>query len=456
MNLSFGKKVLYALGQFGLVLGAFGVGNLFVSFFVTRNFIDTILFPVYINQGYFLGYFTAAGLIIALSKILDALAGLFFGYASDRNTMKKGRRTGFMLIATLPLSIFSVLVFFPPSNSAFLLNSAYVLVCTILFYIFLSFYSAPYMALLAELGKSPRERMQLSTLLAGASALALLLGNHIFSVIELMRMKYALSSLASFRIIIVIYAVVSGICMLIPAFFINEKKVCEYEPVQDSFFVSFQAVLKDAYFRPFFLADMMYRIAFAFTLAGFSYYVTVLLGLSQKTAAFFLLLIFFSNLLLFVPVCILTRFIGKRKMLSLAFLFFLAVLIAGTFAGKYPIAPFNQGVFFALLFAIPLSIFTVVPNALVSDLVYAAERKTGVQRGGMYFGVQSLAVKIGQLVSVLLFPSLMTIGVTATQSAGRMGLRITMIIAAFFSIAGFVLLLWYREKEVTVLLEGNE
>jgi len=87
MNLSYGKKVVYALGQFGLVLSAFGAGSLFVTFFVTRSFSDTVLFPVFLHQGYFFGFFTAAGLVIALSKLVEAAGGLFFGYASDRNTM---------------------------------------------------------------------------------------------------------------------------------------------------------------------------------------------------------------------------------------------------------------------------------------------------------------------------------------------------------------------------------
>ncbi len=150
MNLSYGKKVVYALGQFGLVLSAFGAGSLFVTFFVTRSFSDTVLFPVFLHQGYFFGFFTAAGLVIALSKLVEAAGGLFFGYASDRNTMKKGRRTGFMLVAALPVSVFSVLVFFPPAGAALLLNSLFVLVVTVLFYFFLSLYTAPYLALLAE------------------------------------------------------------------------------------------------------------------------------------------------------------------------------------------------------------------------------------------------------------------------------------------------------------------
>lgn len=456
MKLSAGKKVLYALGQFGLVLCAFAVGNLFVSFFVTRSFIDTVIFPVYINQGYFFEYFTAAGLIVAFCKLFDAGAGLYFGYASDRNKMKKGRRTGFMLVAAIPLPVFSILVFCPPTNTAFFMNSVYVLVCTVIFYFFLSLYTTPYLALLSELGKSPRERMQLSTMLAGATALASLLGNRIFYFMEYIRSVFGLSFVLSFRLILIIYASVSCLCMMLPVMCIEEKKYCQSVPVKDSFSVSVKAVLKDSYFRPFFIADIMYRIAFAFTLAGFSYYVTVLLSLPTAMVAFFLVLIFFTNLVLFFPVSILTRFIGKKKILFAAVFLFITALAASVFAGKYPVDPFIQGMILSILVALPLSVFSVVPNALVSDLVVASERKTGIQRGGMYFGVQSLSIKTGQLVAALLFPSLMTLGATASRSAGRWGLRITLILAAVFSVTGFLFLSGYREKEITVLLENND
>jgi len=106
-----------------------------------------------------------------------------------------------------------------------------------------------------------------------------------------------------------------------------------------------------------------------------------------------------------------------------------------------------------MLVAFPFSVFTVVPNALIADLVFAAERRTGVQRGGMYFGIHSMAVKAGIMFSSLVCPLVMSIGAAPSGSVGRTGLRLTMILAAFFALAGFLFLFGYREKEVTVLLE---
>jgi GPH family glycoside/pentoside/hexuronide:cation symporter len=223
MNLSPIKKVVYALGQFGLVLCAFGAGSLFVGFFVDRTFSTEIQFPAFIYQNYLFGIFTVAGLILALNKLIEAGAGLFFGWASDRNRMKKGRRSGFMLIAVFPVSVFSVLLFFPPFAHALVANSVFVLVCTVLFYFSLSLYASPYLALLSEFGKTSRDRLVLSTLLACATALASLLGNRIFYFMENLQAASGLTALSAFRVILAGYAIVAGICMLLPVLLMTRK-----------------------------------------------------------------------------------------------------------------------------------------------------------------------------------------------------------------------------------------
>lgn len=457
MNLSFKKKLLYALGQFGLVLSAYGIGKLFVSFFVNRSLYGGMDdFPVVLYPGYIFGFFTVAGLIIAVSRLVDVISGLFFGFASDRNPMRKGRRTGFMVIAAAPLSILSVLIFLPSSPASYLVNSIIVLSCAVFFYIFLSMYTIPYLALLAELGATTRDRMQVSTLIACATAVASLLGNRVFFFMDVLDARFRLSPLVSFRIIVAVYALIAFVCMQVPARFLDEKKYSTDEPVRKPFGESIRTVLGDSYFRHYLIADFMYRLASAFALTGFSWYVTMLLGLSSRDAAFFLLMIFFANILFLVPVSILARAYGKRKILFSGFLMFMVFLVVASFAGQYALNPFTQGLLLSLLAAIPVSVFTVIPNALVADLAVVTERKTGEQRAGMYFGVFSLTEKCAQMIATLVVPSLIVVGATAGTGAGRIGLRVTIIAAAVFSFVGFLFLFGYREREVSAIFEKED
>ena len=80
--------------------------SFFAAFFVNRSFSDTPVFPEYVYQGYLFGFFTIMGLIIALTRLVDAAAGVLAGHASDRSRMKRGRRTGFMLVAARPARAF--------------------------------------------------------------------------------------------------------------------------------------------------------------------------------------------------------------------------------------------------------------------------------------------------------------------------------------------------------------
>jgi len=455
LNLSLKKKLLYALGQFGLVLSAYGAGKLFVSFFVTRGFYGEPSYPVYLYPGYILGFFTVAGLILALNRLVDAGAGLWFGYKSDANQMKKGRRTGLMIFSAAPLALSSVLIFCPPSAGSFFVNSAYVLALTVVFYICLSMYSIPYIALLAEIGASPRDRVQISTMLAFATGLASLCGNRIFYLADLLTANTGLSPVTVFRVIIAVYAAVSFLCMMVPARRINEKRLGPDEPVKGGFGESISAVFKDSYFRHYFVADIMYRTASAITMTGYSLFVTKLLGLTVRDAGFFVLLIFFIGILLYAPVYGLVGKFGKRKLLFSAFLMLMVALTMTAFAGRFAIDPWVQGIALSAMIAIPVAVFAVIPNALVADLAVVHERKTGQRRAGLYFGLYSLSEKVGQMTTAIAFPSLVAIG-GADQGITRWGLRATLAVAAVMSLTGFFFLFGYREKEVSAIVERND
>ncbi|HNY16637.1 MAG TPA: MFS transporter [Treponemataceae bacterium] len=456
MNLSFGKKCVYALGQFGLVLSAYGAGKLFVSFFVDTGISHSGEFPLYIDSRYYFGFFTVVGLIVALNRIVDLAGGLLSGWLSDRSRMQKGRRTGFMLMAALPLAVFSVLVFFPPVAAVSPANAVFVLICMVCFFSALAMYTTPYLALISEFGVTPRQRMQLSMLTAFASSLAYLLGNRVSFFMNAFGADLGLSSVMSFRLVIGLYGLVAGVCLALPPLLIDERRYSQSEAVTDGFQESIAIVLKDTYFRSYLISDLMYRIAAAFIMTGFTFYVTLLLGQRQDTAALYLLIIFFVNLALYYPISVVVDHLGKRKVLFAAFLMFMLFLVFSAFAGRYPLDPFAQGLILCILVSIPLSVFTVVPFALVADLAVASERKTGIQRGGTYFGVHSLVVKAGELIPALFFPVAVMMGSAGKGVPGRAGLRLTLILAAVFSLIGFLSLFGYREREIASLFEREE
>lgn len=463
MNSHVSKKLAYASGQFGLALSAYGIVKLFAYFYVARGVPGVRLFTDYIYQNDLFGYFTAAGLILALSRVVDALSGVFSGWLSDRAILRRGRRTAMMRLIALPLALFSTLVFFPPFANHPVLNTVFICFFSVGFFLSYSLYAIPYLALIAELGVSSRDRLQLSALIAAATALASLAGNRVLAFMELVSEHSSLSPLASFRLVVTLYALISALFLVLPAFILTDVVPPDASRVKDSLDGSVKAVLSDRNFRPYLIADIMYRFAAAVTMTGFLYYVTVLLGLPQERSDYFLLMIFTVNIALYVPIYRQTVRRGKKKMLALGFLVLFVDLILLVPAGRYPISAEAQGWILSLLFAFSLAVFSVIPNALIGDVAVACERKTGQLRGGMYFGVHSLLSRLVQMVVILAFPLFVTLSGTpaavdpaATLSGpgpGTAGLRIALGLGALAALIGFTAVTSYPEKEVGVLLE---
>jgi Na+/melibiose symporter-like transporter len=454
VNVSMGKKLVFALGQFGLALSAYGVGKLFLAFYVPNG---SAVFRVYIPQGYIASLFTVAGLIVAITRLVDVAAGPVSGWLTDRSTLPRGRRIPFMARAALPLALFSILVFCPPFDNALGANALFAAAMVVAFYACLSLYAIPYLALIAELGDRPRDRVFLSALLASVTALATLLGNRVYTLADFFESLTGLLPLASFRLTLAVFACLGAIFMLLPALVIDERKAHPERAVREGLFDSVGAVLKDRHFRSYVFSDFMFRTAAAFVIMGFSWHVTVLLGLPRRSADLFILLVFFSNLALYFPVCVAARKLGKRKVLFIAFLLMTGALVSAAFAGLYGLSPFAQGTILSLAVAVPYAVFSVLPIAVVADLAVANERKTGHARAGVYFGVHQFMAKSGELAAGIVMPLFLSMrdlsDTTRIPSSGS--LRFTLAAAAAILFVGFLALFGYREKEVMSVLEGG-
>lgn len=448
MNSRLGNKLVYASGQFGLVLAGYGILRLFSSFFVARGVSGVRLFPDYIYQNDLFGFFTAAGLIVALSRLADTLAGMAAGWISDRAPLKKGRRTAMMRAAAAPLALFSALVFFPPTASNVVLNTVVICLLSVAFFFAFSLYAIPYYALISEMGVRSRDRLQLSTLMAFATAFASLAGNRELALMDTVSRVTGLGPLTSFRFVIAAYALIAFAFLFLPALTLSDVIPQDSSAVSDTPGKAIGAVMADRLLHPYILADFMYRLASTIVMTGFLYYVTVLLKLPAGRSDYFLLMIFAVHIALYYPVYLVAAKFGKKRLLTGAFIALLVDIALLVPAGRYPLSADVQGWILSLLFAFPLTVFSVVPYALIGDLAVACERKTGILRGGMYFGVHSLAVRLAQMAVILLFP----LFVSGAEPAAS-GLRITLILAAVFALVGLIAITAYREKEVSVLFE---
>ncbi|MBR1554234.1 MAG: MFS transporter, partial [Oscillospiraceae bacterium] len=210
---------IFAVGQLGWSILSGIVNNWLVFFFQPSQEELNHGQIIFIPQGLYLGL-TVIGLISAFGRIFDAVTDPFIAGKSDSLKHKAGRRIPFMRAAAIPFGIVTVLLFTSPVSGESGINAIALFICAMLFYLCMTCYCTPYNALIPELGRSQEARINLSTFISVTyffgTAVAYLVPN--IASVFMQSMGYAVS----YRITVGILAAVAVICMLIPAFLIDE------------------------------------------------------------------------------------------------------------------------------------------------------------------------------------------------------------------------------------------
>lgn len=459
-KLPFGKKILYALGQLGWSLAAYGAANFLIFFYLPPSDGSGAMFPPMIHQGHVLLGLTVIGLILAFGRIFDAVTDPLVAVLSDRCRFRLGRRRSFLALSVLPFAVFAVLVFVPlfgtGAQADTLANGIWLFVCITLLYWFMTMYVTPFFAWMSELGHDSDERLQLATMISITWAVGAMLGAQAPAIQGLFQAG-GMAALPAFQTTMAVFGLVAFGLMLLPVLFIDEHKYSSSVPCDDGFFSSIGKVIRDRNFLIFTLSDFAYWVALFFINTGLIYYITVLLGLPKETYSLMFIVMFLVSFAFYVPVNFLARRVGRRRLLIAAFLLFGLVFLFCAFFGVMPfLPPLVQAWVAAILAAIPLAIFGILPNAMVSDMAEAYAIETGLHKAGVFFGFRTFMSKMGQSVGAIIMPSLIMVGATGQGSdlVGNPGVRLSTLFALGFCVAGVVLLLMYNEKKVMAVLAG--
>lgn len=475
---------IFAIGQLGWSILSGIISNWLVFFFQPTT--DEIAHgqTAYIPQGLFLGL-TAIGLITAVGRVFDAVTDPLIAGKSDRLRHRLGRRIPFMRIAALPFGVITVLLFTSPINeSENTVNMIALFVCAMLFYLCMTAYCTPYNALIPELGRTQNARINLSTYISVTyffgTAVAYLVPNIAAFFMTGLSPEEAISHFGgqaemtsrfgetitqqivsgdftvysnyaeAYRITIGILAAAAVICMFIPAFLIDENKYADTTPTETPAFKSLAATFKNKDFRTFVLSDILYWVALTLFQTGLSFYITVLMGL-EATWTFPLFAIMTAmSLVCYAPVNILAKKLGKKKLISFAFMFFAVTFLVTGFAGILPIPSVAYGIIVAVLASIPMAILGILPQAVVADISESDKITTGESRQGMFYAARTFAFKMGQSVAMLLFTSIATINkeIPIGEVGYGLGYRLTAFIATALCLLGGFVFFRYNEKGV--------
>ena len=219
---------LFAIGQLGWSMLSGIVSNWLVFFYMPEDSELDAGQKLFITQGsIFLGL-TVIGVITAIGRLFDAVTDPYIASKSDRCKHKDGRRIPFMRAIAVPFAAVTALIFVSPVSEVSWVNNGFLLVTLLLFYLFMTIYCTPFNALLPELGRDPKDRINVSTYISVTFFMGTAFSYLVPNIAGFFRDSVGYAN--SFRITIGFLSAVAAVCMLVPVFEIKESDYAATTP----------------------------------------------------------------------------------------------------------------------------------------------------------------------------------------------------------------------------------
>ena len=449
-RLPLSSAVAYSIGQLGwsLVIGI--VINFLVYFYLPP---EEAGLPQLVPEIYFFGFISIIGIITMGGRLLDAITDPWIASLSDRSSARRGRRITFMAIGALPMTILMFLIFNPPHPTPTLVNLLWLSLTIFFFYIFFTVYQVPYTALIAELGHNPRERLNLSTYISVTFFVGQVISAQAPLMFNLFQDIYDLSRVEAVRLSFGLLGLLALVCLYVPVIFVNENKYSIGEPSSIPLMQSLRMTFRNKRFLIFAFSDLIYWIFMTLLQTGLIYYATVLLRQSEDYYSLIFVLLMGGSFLCYPFVNLIARKAGKKPVLLFSLCLFAFALLITSQSGQawIPLPLPMQGYLIVLLACFPLAAYGILPNAIVADIAENDALRTGSHREAIFFGARSFMMKLGQMVALLIFTSLLVFG---RDIGDDLGVRLTGLAGVGFCLLSLVFL--YRYDEKGLLAESRE
>ena len=380
----------------------------------------------------------AFGIIMFLGRAVDAVADPVIARWSDNHQGKMGRRMPFMLFSGVAYAAVFIALFYPPVAENSPLNSVFLAVMLGLYFTLFTAYVGPYLALLPELARTARDRVDLATFRAVFMLLGVgtaLIGSGILiGMFGFHRMVWILAAL--------------GLIMLYLPMLIKEKDYAEAKPATLGLVEAVRTTFKNRAFVIYLIGNVTFWLGFNIITLNLPLYVTILLGGTEDDTSIYFGLAFVVALIFFPVVNILSKKIGLKAVMMFALVAFLVLLPLFYFLGQ-PMLGLTPEVFGYLLMGLaglPLAVIFIVPDAIVAEVSDLEEKLSGQRREAMYFGAQGFILKLALGLSTVITSALLQFfGSTAAES---LGIQLTGPVSALFILVGVIVFTRYPEKEV--------
>lgn len=387
----------------------------------------------------------AFGVIMFLGRTIDAIADPVVARWSDNHSSRMGRRMPFMLFSGIAYAAVFIMLFYPPVAEASALNSVYLAVMLGAYFTLFTAYVGPYLALLPELARTNRDRVDLSTFRAVFSLLGVglaLIGSGI------------LIGMLGFHGMIWTMAAIGLVLLYLPML-IKEKNYADAKPATLGLLDALRTTFKNRAFVIYLIGNVTFWLGFNMITINLPLYVTVLLGGTEDDTSIYFGLVFVIALIFFPLVNLSSKKYGLKAVMMFALVTFTVLMPLFYFLGQpmLGLSPEIYGYVLMGLAGMPVAVILIVPDAIVAAVSDLEEKLSGQRREAMYFGAQGFILKLALGLSAIITGFLLQFfGSSVVQP---LGIQLTGPVSAFFVLAGAIVFSRYPEKEVRTFEKQN-
>jgi len=361
------------------------------------------------------------GILFFLPRVFDSITDPIMGFISDNTKSRWGRRRQYVLIGAIIMGISFVIMWQLYRENGIDYNFMYFLLWSFVFYLGLTIFSVPYVAMGYEMSNDFHERTNIMAIAQWIGQWAWVIAPW-FWVIMYDKGWFESADVAT-RELAIWVGIACTICAIVPAIFIKSKSTLNenYSPLTlknigsslKEILSGFKEAFKSVPFRKLCIATFFIFNAFN-TIAAFSFFIVVYHLFNGDAAAAGIWPTLFGSIgalittFLVIPIVArMSKIMGKKN----AFMLSQGISLIGYIMLWFLFIPGKPYMF---IFALPFfsfgigSLFTLMMS-MTADVIDLDELKTMKRREGIFGAIYWWMVKFGLAIAGLLSGTIMSI-----------------------------------------------
>ena len=362
------------------------------------------------------------GIVFFFPRIFDAITDPIMGFISDNTRSKWGRRRLYVLLGAVVMGISYIIMWQLHKENSLTYNFVYFMIFSFLFYLGLTIFSVPYVAMGYEMSSDFHERTRIMAVAQWIGQWAWVIAPWFWVIIY--KPEWFPSPSAGCRQLAVWVGLICMGLAMVPALFIKSKSTVDADHLQElsrkniksnvsAFFKGFVDAFKNVEFRRLCVSTFFIFNSFN-TIAAFSFFIIVyyLFGGDAGAAGIWPALhgtvgALATTFLVIPLVAKVSQKIGKKK----TFILSQSISIIGYILFWFTFVPGKPYLFFIALpfFSFGIGGLFTLMMSMTADVCDLDELNTGLRREGIFGAIFWWMVKFGFAIAGLLSGSIMAL-----------------------------------------------